>query len=150
MWRPLLSAVLFPSLLLAQAPQPIPVRARVTNEAPADSLPENYEVSLTISDKEAEPIELSVVVSSTRFNAQIGEPGTTFSGTINVDEAGTLTMSYAVGWETKITMGNTQQFKTTSIQGSIRLKPGDDVQIIRANNRTARLSVKKLAPANAK
>ena len=25
MWRPLLSAVLFPSLLLAQAPQPIPV-----------------------------------------------------------------------------------------------------------------------------
>ena len=138
-----------PSLLFAQAPQPIPIRRLqpANEQIPADSLPGNFEFKLTITEKDAEPVELSVVVSSTRFTAQLGDPALSFSGTVTLDDSGNLSVSYALGWETMITVNSGVQFKPTSIQGSVRIKPGEEVQIIRAKNRTARLQVKKLDSA---
>jgi hypothetical protein len=48
-----------------------------------------------------------------------------------------------------VTVGNTTQIKTSATQGSVRLKLGEEVQIIRAGTRAARLSIKKLEAARA-
>jgi hypothetical protein len=140
------ASLLLPSLLVAQAPQPIPIR-QIQPRAPqtaSDALPDNYQVTLTIADKDGQPIEVSVVVASTQFNASLGEPSLAFSGTISIEESSGIIIAYALAWETPITVGNNTQYKTSSTQGSVRLKLGEEVQIIRAGTRTARLSIKKL------
>ena len=55
-----------------------------------------------------------------------------------------------LGWETPINTGNAIQYKTSSTQGSVRLKLGEEVNIIRAGTRTARISIKKLETAPVK
>ena len=54
-----------------------------------------------------------------------------------------IILSYAVDWETQIPVANSIQFKASTTQGSVRLKLGGEVQIIRAGTRAAR-PIKKL------
>jgi hypothetical protein len=148
----LLAAVLLPSILIAQIPQPMPMRQMVQRgiPAPTDALPDNYQVTLTITDKDGQPIEVSVVVASTRFNASLGDQHLTFEGAVAVEDSG-IVIAYALGWETLSppAEGNIQS-RNSSMQGSVRLKLGEEVQIIRAGTRVARLSIKKLEPSKPK
>ena len=147
----ILAAILFPPLLLAQSQPPIPIRTlQRVSQTPTDALPNNYQVALTITDKDGQPVELSVVVASTQFTTSLGEQGLTFSGTIVVEDSGSIIISYALGWESPITVGTNTQYKTSATQGSVRLKLGEEVQIIRAATRTARLSIKKLEASKPK
>ena len=151
----ILAATLFPSLLFAQIPQspprqPRPPSPTATFQTPADTLPDNYQVTLTIADKDAPPAEVSIVVASTNFSASLGEPALNFSGTVAVEDSGAIVISYTLGWTTTIAVGNNTQQNTSGTQGSVRLKVGEEVQIIRAGTRTARLSIKKLEAGKAK
>lgn len=99
-----------------------------------------------------QPLEVSVVVASTRFEASLGNPALNFSGTVTVEESGKIVIAYGLGWETPIldANGKAVQFRASSTQGSVRLGVGEEIQIIRAGPRVARLSIKKLEPAKSK
>ncbi|HEY8962791.1 MAG TPA: hypothetical protein VIM57_11365 [Luteolibacter sp.] len=156
----ILAVVMVPSFLFARSPQPIPgpppqpipmppSLGRVS-QSPADALPDNYQVTLTIADKDGQPLEVSLVVAAVQFNTSLGEHGLTFSGNVSLDESGGIVVAYALGWETPVTTGNSTQYKSSATQGSVRLKLGEEVQIIRAGTRTARLSVKSLEASKTK
>lgn len=122
--------------------------------APATTLPNNYQIMLTITDKDGQPTEVSVVVASARFTATVGEQSLNFQGFITVEEAGTAVIEYALGWDFPRLpdAGNPQQNRqtATSMTGSVRLKVGEEVQIIKAASRVARLSIKALGTPDAK
>ena len=148
----LVAAVLFPSLLFGQTKIPRVINPGFqTAGQQEESLTENYQLNLAVADKDAQPLELSVAVASTRFNAALSEQGLTFSGTITVEESGSFMIAYVLSWQTTVAAeGNNSQIKSTSTQGSVRLKLGDEVTLIRAGTRIARLSMTKLEVGKAK
>ena len=142
----ILAAILLPCFLFAQTPQPIQVRTAgsPSNQTSGDALPENYQLTLSITDKDGKPVEVSIVVASTRFTAALGEVGLQFAGSVVVEDSGSLLITYQLGWETPFPTGkDTVQFKPSTAQGSVRLKVGEDIQIISAGTRNAHLSLKK-------
>ena len=167
MKRLILAAILLPSVLLAQTPpgQPqdqesrdaVMAKALKTRNAilaaqqpsrPADgTLSDNYQVTLTVTEKDAQPIEVSLVVASPAFGTVLNNPGQTltFNGTVTVEDSGIL-LAYQLGC-TNSTSPENQQVRASQSSGSVRLKLGEEVQILRAGSRTARLSIKKLEPA---
>lgn len=108
-------------------------------------LTENLQVLLTLSDKDAPPVEISVVTAGTYFTASVADLGLNFTGTIGLDEAGTFSLAYSLAWEPAMQQvaGGPPQTKLTSTTGNILLKTGEEAQIFRAGNRTARLVLKK-------
>jgi len=115
-----------------------------------ETLPDNYQVTLTITDKEGQPLEVSVVVASSGFTASLGEQNLNFNGSVTVEEAGIIII-YSLGWQTPVTTGNGNlQFNSSTMQGSVRLKLGEEVPIIRAGSKMAKLSIKKLEPSKSK
>ena len=90
-----LSALLLPAVLMAQALQPaLPGGRRVVMpqgsgaQQSSELLPDNYQITLNITDKDGAPLELSVVVASTQFTAMFGEQSLVFGGNVKVEEAG--------------------------------------------------------------
>lgn len=118
----------------------------------SEALPDNYQVTLNITDKEGPPLEISVVVASSQFSASLGEQSLGFSGQMKVEEAGGIVMAYTLNWQTPVGGGDkgAVQFIPSNVQGSVRLKLGEEVQIIRAGTRVALLSVKKAAAGKEK
>ena len=147
-----LSALLLPAVLMAQAVQPaVPVvRQRIMPpqgsgaQQSSEMLPDNYQVTLTLTDKDGAPLELSVVVASAQFNAMFGEQNLGFGGYVKVEESGGILVSYSLDWQTPVGGAGATQYVPSRMQGSMRLKLGEEVQIIRAGTRSARLSIQKL------
>jgi hypothetical protein len=146
-----LSALLLPAVLMAQALQPaVPGGRRVVMpqgsgaQQSSELLPDNYQITLNITDKDGTPLELSVVVASTQFTAMFGEQSLVFGGNVKVEEAGGIVIAYDMDWQTPLRGAGTTQFVSSRMQGSVRLKLGEEVQIIRAGTRSARLSIQKL------
>ena len=108
-------------------------------------LPDNYEVTLTITDKNDPPLEVSVVVASPQFLANLAEHHLDFTGTVTVEESGAMVIAYSLGWQTPGPAFNgVVQYQPSTAHGSVRLKLGEEVQIIRAGTRMARLGIRKL------
>jgi hypothetical protein len=146
-----LSALLLPAVLMAQALQPaVPGGRRVVMpqgsgaQQSSELLPDNYQITLNITDKDGTPLELSVVVASTQFTAMFGEQSLVFGGHVKVEESGSIMVTYSLDWQTPVGGAGANQFVPFSMQGSVRLKLGEEVQIIRAGTRSARLSIQKL------
>ena len=146
-----LSALLLPAVLMAQAAQTaVPVVRRVNPpqgsgaQQSFELLPDNYQSTLNITDKEDTPLELSVVVASAQFTAMFGEQSLGFSGHVNVEESGGIMVTYSLDWQTPVGGAGAKQYVPSRMQGSVRLKLGEEVQIIRAGTRSARLSIQKL------
>lgn len=150
----LLAAIILPVVLFAQAPQhPPPIRQPVPpgSQTPTDVLPDNYQVTLTITDMGGQPLELSVVVVSRRFSASLADPSLTFSGVVTLEDSGNIIIAYTLHWATPVAAGkNDVASRSASTEGSVRLKPGEEIQIIRAGPHVARLSIKKLEATRAK
>lgn len=163
----LMKAFLFTLLALsfcvANAQQPqipvlqrsIPPRmgtANFTDERP--SLPENYLLTLTVLEKEQVVTEMSLVLAAPEFTTNFPDAKsaiTTFTGTILPEEGGTVLVRYAIGAEVALPVGEGQtQYKSISTQASVRLKPGEPVQIMKTDARSCRLSVVRLADHPAK
>ena len=150
----LLAIILLPSIVLAHSPPPEApggdIHQRFGPQSTTKSLPDNYQVTLTITDNDVQPLELSVVVASPQFTASLGEYNLNFTGSVTVEENGII-ITYGLGWHTpEPTVNGSTPFKRSTMQGSVRLKLGEEVQIIRAGSRMARLSIKKLEASKPK
>jgi len=164
MKRIFLPVLLVPSLLVAQsqqprpAQQPRPVPMPIPNppnqvvDSSDKELPENYQLTLIVSDGPEKPLELSIVTASRRFEASLGEEGNLrFGGTLAPGDSDVMLVSYSLGWATEVTQGQgLLQTKSSGTTGSVRLKVGEEVPIFCAGNRTIRLSIKKLQGVVAK
>jgi len=123
----------------------MPSARPINSQTPGIALPDNYQVTLTLIDKNDPPLEVSVVVASSQFTAMLGEQHLDFNGSVTVEESGAIVIAYRLGWQTPVPANNGNiQFQSSTTQGSVRLKLGEEVQIIRAGTRIARLSIKKL------
>jgi hypothetical protein len=148
-----LTTLLLPTLAFAQA---LPARrALVPGQPPmpgiqpaqnaSEPFPNNYQINLAITDKDSPPVELSVVVVSSPFNVSLGEQNVTFTGSMLLEDGGTLLVQYGLGWQTAVNLPNNNvTYHSTSSQGSVRIKPGEEVEIFRAGTRVAKLVIKKL------
>jgi len=147
-----LSALLLPAVLMAQAPQAAPpmVPQRVLPpqgfgaQPSSEMLPDNYQITLNLTDKDGAPLELSVVVASAQFSAMFSEQGLGFGGHVKVEDSGSILVTYSLDWQTPVGGAGGTQYLPSRMQGSVRLKLGEEVQIIRAGTRSARLSIQKL------
>jgi hypothetical protein len=161
----LLASLLLPALLAAQAPLSPPsvpnmprrvLAAPVGQPTPGETFPDNYQLTLSLTDKDGPPLEVSVVVVSTQFSAMLAEQNLSFSGTVELEESGGILIAYSLGWQAPAPVdkgpGNfpAQSAPSSSTRGSVRLKAGEEMQIIRAGTRSAKLSIKKLEPSKSK
>ena len=120
-------------------------------EGVMDAFPDNYLLLLTITDKDAAPTEIELVVASPSFQATVGEHSLTFGGSISMAADDRVIVAYQLGWQVPVSTGKgATQFVTSSTQGSVRLKLGDEVQVIRAGTKSARLSIRKFETPKAK
>lgn len=138
----------------AQQPLQPPRRVVLPGFAEAAALAENYIVSLTISDKEQVVTEMALVVATAEFAISFPDVKsvlTNFTGTLIPEESGSVLVRYTIASEIPVSVGQNQiQYKTTSMQASVRLRPGEPVQILKSDTRSCRLSVERLAAPPAK
>ncbi len=146
------AVLLLPTLLFAQSPpQPgasLPPRIRAlapgVPQGPSEGLSDNYQLVLTMTDKDGQPQELALVTANTTFSAALGEQGFSFGGTIVAEDDGSVQVNYTLGWSTESVNNGSSNYKTTSIMSSARLKSGQEMVILHTSTRTAKLMVKKL------
>jgi hypothetical protein len=122
MKRFLLAAILLPSAIFAQQPPGVNVPRAIFSgpQMPSVALPDNYQVTLTITDKNDPPLEVSVVVASSQFTATLGEQHLNFNGSVTVEESGAVVIAYSLGWQTPAPAGNGNiQFQSSTAQGSV-------------------------------
>ena len=111
---------------------------------------ENYALVLTISENKATVTEIELIVASPSFQATVGENRLSFSGSISIADADSAVVTFQLGWQTPLASGkDSTQLVPSNMQGSVRLKMGDEVQLMRAGSRSARLSIKRLEPRKA-
>lgn len=138
----LLAFFVLSSAVLAQVNPPPPTqsprRIRAINSAgEADAtttLPENYILTLTTTEKDKPVSEHSLVVATPLFNLNPGD--LTFSGTINPEEGGSFLVNYSIGISILVTVQNNPQYKTIGMSAAVRLRPGDSVQIYKGDERS--------------
>lgn len=94
------------------------------------TLRENYQMTLTLTDKDNQPIELAIIIASPRFTAVLGEQNVTFTGLLTVEETW-MTLDYNLAWQTILEGKNGPQYTSSNIQTSVRLKLGEEVQLVR-------------------
>lgn len=143
-----ISATLF-AQTAPQMPLPRPQRTP-GQQSDAETLADNYQVTLTISDEDGQPVEVSVVTASQLFSASLAEQNLSFTGVLSVEDSGGIIIDYTLGWQSTVRDGNNAQIQQSSTRASVRLKLGEEVQIIRAGSRAARLSIKKLEASKPK
>lgn len=116
----------------------------------ADVLPDNYQLTLTATEKDLPTVEVSVVTASSSFNVTAGDMNLTFGGSVSpAEEPESILIRFELGWAKPMT-GNNGQYVSSNARGSVRLKPGQEIQILRSGDRVVRLSIKKLEPLKAK
>ena len=155
----LLAALLLPAVIIAQVPIPSAAQRLPLipgHQSPRAAFPDNYELSLKLTDKDGAPLEVSVVVAASQFSASLSEQNLSFSGNVDLEDSASIMIYYLLDWQTPAAAikdngnGPPKAPPISRASGSVRLKPGEEVQIIRAGTRTAHLSIKKLVPTKAK
>ena len=157
----LLIISLFPILGFAQANQPtipVPQRRSLVQGESAQSLPDNYRITLTVTDKDKQSNELSLVVASPEFAAETIEPSMAFSGTITPEEGGSVLIRYSLAATAAIpcqTMTSISpsgkpvtstsiQYKTSNAHATARLQIGEPLQILKSGGCVYLLSISRL------
>lgn len=126
-------------------PPPAPPTLSANPQGVTNVFQDNYALVLTITDNKAVPTEIELLVASPSFQATIGEHYLSFAGTISIVDAESAVIAFQLGWQTPVQIGkDSTQLVPSNMQGSVRLKMGDEIQVMRAGSRSARLSIKKL------
>jgi hypothetical protein len=149
----ILAAILLPCALFAEKPLPDQIPARNgwktshVHEISPSPLPDNYQVTLTCTQKNGELAEVAIVIAGTHFSATLMEPKLLLDGRVTIEDSGEITLNYTLGWDTREpsqTMRGSYTIDPCMIAGSVRLKLGQEVQVFRAGGHMMRLSIKKL------
>ena len=130
---------------------PAPIRRQLVLPASGEAsapLLANYLLKLKVADKDQPVFELSLVVATEQFSTNTVEPSLTFAGTIEplADEA--ILVRYTLGIESALQVPGGPpglQYRTANVQASVRLHPGESIQIFKSGTRTYELSVELLA-----
>jgi hypothetical protein len=144
-WLSLLCAV-----ALAQQPQPpLPAVTRRPGFPINDSkpLPDNYQLTLKTIGQDKNASEFSLVLSSADFKADFPDAKSNIStlvGTLTPEEDGTLVFRYALGSELMITNGDNKSYKTMAFQSTVRLRPGEPVQIVKTDLFSIELTISRM------
>ena len=147
---------LLPVVGFAQTVPPVR-RSFATNES-AQAFPENYKITLTMTEKDKSIAELALVVSSPEFRAEMGEPAISFSGTLTPEENGTILVRYTLGSNLAVTTqtmttnspsgqpvtSSNVQYVSSSAQTTTRLHIGEPLQILKSGGRVYVLTVARL------
>ena len=144
--KPLVLILLLISpMALAQMPgQPIlPGQQPVNNTG--DPLSENYQLTLTVSDKEKQVANLSLAVGSTTFQATSADPTINFSGSFKPQKNGTLLVQYFLSASIEVTRyqqnGSSTSFAQGGSSGTIRLQLDKPITILKDGSRSYILTV---------
>jgi hypothetical protein len=153
------------AIVFAQTPtRPTRALPQAASET-GDVLPENYLLKLTVNDKDQQITELSVVIATTQFKADTFDPTMTITGALTPEEDGSILVRYALGTEIAVpsqtatmpspsgqpvTTVSSIQYKTGSVQASVRLRLGEPVQILKSGTRSYQLTVSHLTEGTKK
>jgi len=140
-----------------QSPPPVRVRNVQPQQQsqpldPNTALPENYQLTLNVSDGDKPATELSVIAVTPMFTITGVEPNITFAGTITPEDAGTVLVAYSVSGDVPVrppegAASNTTQYRVVGAQAAARLRLGETLQILKSGTRTFKLTVSKLEAA---
>ena len=151
-------------LVLAQTAPPLPARATVSQPGndSAKPLPENYQLTLNVTEKDKPATELSMIIATADFKAETAEPSMTFTGTLTPEESGAIIVRYGLGVQVAVNsepspvpspgfvgpprVGATQ-FKNIAAQASVRVRLGEPLNILNTANRVFTLTVSLLPRA---
>ena len=110
-----------------------------------ESLGANYQISLSVTAKGAEPLEISLVTESSLFSASGGDPDLNFQGSLVAQESGKMVVTYNVSWQTKVDQANGNfTWKASLARGSVSIASGESIQIFTLAGKTAKLTLVKL------
>ncbi len=101
--------------------------------------------ALRASGEERSVGKLSLVLATDQFSVSTFDPEIVSSGSVEVGEDGTILVRYHLGLSAAnptAPPGGVQD-RTASVQASVRLRPGQTVQIFKSGSRSCEL---KLAP----
>lgn len=134
-----------PGLLFAE-PQVriLPRSSPLGTAAPKESLPENYQITLTFTGLDPAPLEVCLAVGSPVFSTTLGEHGLEFSGSVDLAAGNTVVISYWLAWEIPLNSGPATMVRKSSTQGSVRLELGNSQVLFRAGKQNAQVSIQKL------
>jgi hypothetical protein len=85
------------------------------------------------------------------FSASAIDPEVGFSGSVEVLENGVVLLRYNLALTHVVTApGNGVQYRSGSVQASVRLRPGESVQIFKSGTRSFDLTLEPLAHSGGK
>lgn len=124
-----------------------PPRPPGATPAPAPPLPENYLLTLTVSNGGQVAAELALLIATAEFSASFpdAKPAVnSFSGTVSLENNGSAVVRYTLNVEISIRpFGPNPQSKSSVTQSSVRLLLGQPVQILKTDARTYQLTMTK-------
>ncbi len=130
-------------------PSPRSVRLVSTPAEPAQVLPENYTLTVTVKEKERLLGDLSVVSGAREFSAVCLQRNSTqlqFKGSLQPEEDGSVVVSYVLETQLQISaVGEAGQNQTMNANGSVRLRLGETVPVLTSNGIIYQLAIVKTA-----
>jgi len=118
-----------------------PPQGDTANEA----LPENYLLTLVVSDKDKVTTELSLVVATADFIVTAGDPRISFSGRIAPDDQGNnILIRYSLGTSVAVQNGNSTEYRDSTAQASVKVRLGEPIQILKSGTQTYKLTISRL------
>ena len=145
--------LLLATLAQAQVSRPLPFN-RSTPPDQIEQTPvlaENHLLTLTIKENDTVKTEFSMTVAGSNFSATfpaVGDSIASFTGTISPEENGSIALKYMLGAEVRIpSEGGAVQARALSFSATVRMRPGQVVQIFKLNGSTCELRLSKPAEA---
>ena len=146
-----------PPLRRVNVPPPGVVPGNTGNLEDPDILPENYILSLTVTDKGKLLTELALVIATRQFNVTHIEYALNLVGTALPQDDGSILVRYSIGEEVAFSSQTglpvtaeapavgSIQYKTRSMSSAARLRVGEPVVILKDGSRVYQLSISRLA-----
>jgi hypothetical protein len=127
----------------------------VNVDDPGDLLPENYILSLTVTDKGKPATELTLVIATSQFSADAAEFTLNMSGTAAQQDDGSILVRYSFAEQIAVSVQNglpvvpeatttSIQYKTRSVRSAVRLRVGEPVVVLKDGSRVYQLSISRL------
>jgi hypothetical protein len=148
------------TIVFAQIPAPLRPSSQQGANAAGEVLPENYLLTLTVSDKDQLVTELSLVVASADFKAEVADPVITFTGTLTPDDKEGILMSYGLGTQVAVpsqvlttqppsgapvTTSSSIQYRSSSVQATVKVRVGEPLNILKSGTRSYKLTISRLS-----
>jgi hypothetical protein len=148
--KPLIAILcLISTVAFAQNPptiaRPLNMVLPPNEKAPGEALPENYLLTLVVSEKDQVLTELSIVLATTDFNVAVADPVINFSGILTSDDKEGMLVRYTLNTQVAISEKEVAKyFRNGSVQASVKVRVGEPLQIFKSGTQTYKLTISRL------